>query len=134
MGTLGRLGWVICLSGPDCVRYWAASARYGPQVLGKGLHGLGNGPHVLGNGPHLLGIMSHLGLCRIRHYVVPHYVTFGVMSFSIMLHAHNVASGITVCCIRTNVIRDCVGRRNVARVKVSGFDHQMNLSVVLICR
>ena len=55
----------------------------GPQVKGNG-----NGALVLGNGPHLLGIMSqfgimsHLALCRIRHYV-----TFGVMSFGNMSHS-----------------------------------------------
>ena len=55
----------------------------GPQVLGND-----NGPLVLGNGPHLLGnmsqfgIMSHSALCRIRGYVVRHYVVRPDMSHS----------------------------------------------------
>ena len=65
-----------------------------PYVLGNGLQVLGNG-----NGPHMLGtvlcrirILSHSVLCRIRgyvvwHYVVRDYVAFGDMSFSIMLHS-----------------------------------------------
>ena len=63
----------------------ARSFNYiGPIGLGNGPYVLGNGPEVLGNGngPHLLCIMSHSVLCRIRGYVVRHYVAFGIMSHS----------------------------------------------------
>ena len=84
----------------------------GPQVLGND-----NGPLVLGNGPHLLGnmsqfgIMSHSALCRIRGYVVRHYVAFGLMSFGIMSHS-------AICRIRPYVVRLYVVRCNVVRRKV----------------
>ena len=80
-------------------------------MLGNGPHGLGNGPLVLGNGPHLLGIMSHSALCRIRGYVVRHYVAFVVMSLGIMSHS-------ALCHIRTYVVLLYVVRRNVARPNV----------------
>ena len=57
-----------------------------PYVLGNGLHGLRNGLQVLGIMSQF-GIMLHSVLCRIRGYVVRHYVPFGVMLFGIMLHS-----------------------------------------------
>ena len=114
---MGRLSW------PYWVRQWAAC------VLGNRLPvlGNGNGPLVLGNGPHLLGIMSQFGimlhsaLCRIRGYVVRHYVVrpyvaYGIVLFGIMSHS-------TLCRIRPYVVRHCVvwpnfARRNVVRPTV----------------
>ena len=55
--------------------------------------------------------MLHSVLCRIRGYVVWHYVSFGVMSFG------NI-SYLAVCRIRTNVVLDCVVWHNVVRPTV----------------
>ena len=87
-----------------------------------------NGPPVLGNGPQLLGIMSqfgimsHLALCRIRGYVVRHYIAFGLMSFGIMSHS-------ALCCIRPYVVRLCVVRRNILGVMSFGV---MSLGLLLV--
>ena len=83
-----------------------------------------HGPYVLGIMSQF-GIMSHLALCRIRGYVVRHYVAFGVISFGIMSHS-------ALCCIRTyvvwrNVARPNVVRRNVVRPTVSVSIVKLNL-------
>ena len=47
-------------------------------------------------------VVCHLGLCRIRGYVVWHNIAFGMMSHLDLLY----------------VVRDCVVRRNAIRLKV----------------
>ena len=78
-----------------------------------------NRPCVFGNGQHLLGFMSqfgimlHLGLCRIRGYVVQHNVTSGIMS-------HSDLCRLGLCpWAYSNVVRHNVVRCNVIRPTVS---------------
>ena len=78
---------------------------------------------MLGNGPHLLGIMLHSGLCGMRYYVAFRVMSFGNMSFGIMLHLgpvlpFGIMLHLALCRIRTYVVWDCVIQRNVVRRNV----------------